>query len=262
MSGYINYVNSSLADVEESKSLYLFKQKIIGEMTKRANELIEKGVKDDNVITNIIISEYPDLKAGYWQEIATSNNKKKKIKYTKVGFLGVVGYILALVFVFLAVSFITSAWQKTWLIIVAGLLIPAGLLMIASAFKGKKGGIIQRAGIFFGVMLIVTVIFLLLLIVFGITKSWILFLLGIVAALIVDAGYTTACKEKVTYGTYILYLPVVAALIYVVGGIAGFIPWHPGWMLIVGSVIVDIVILIYKVMTSKKPEEEDLWKKG
>lgn len=262
MSGFINYVNESLAGIEESKSLYLFKQRIIDEMTKRANELIEKGIKDDNVITNIIMGEYPDLKAQYWQEVATSNNKKKKVKYTKVGFLGVAGYILALVFVFLGVSFMTSAWGSTWLIIVGGLLIPAGLLMIMYAFKGKKGGIAQRAGIFIGVMLIVTVLFLLMQVVLGISKSWILFLLGIVAALIVDAGYTTACKEKVTYGTYALYLPVIAALVYVIGGIAGFIPWHPGWMLIVGSVIVDIVILMYKVMTSKKSEEDDVWKKG
>ncbi len=262
MSGFIDYVNNSLADVENSKSLYLFKQKIIADMTKRANELIEKGVKDDKVITNIIIGEYPDLKARYWQEVATSNNKKKKVKYTKAGFLGVVGYVLALVFVFLGVSFLTSAWHITWLIIVGGLLVPAGLLMIMSAFKWKKGGIVQRFGIFLGVMLIVTVLFLIMQIGFGISKSWILFLLGIVAALVVDAGYATACKEKVTYGTYVLYLPIVAALVYVIGGIAKFIPWHPGWMLIIAAVIVDIVILMYKVLTSKKTEEDKTWKKG
>lgn len=252
MPGYIDYVNSSLSDIEDSKSLQLFKQRIIAEMTKRSADLIEKGVKDEQVVTNIIIGEYPDLKARYLQEIATKeNNRKKKVKNTKVGFLSVAGYVLALVFVYLSVSFLTTAWHETWLILVGGLLAPMGLLMISSAFKSRKGGIVQRAGIFFGVMLIVTVLFLFMIIVLGISKSWILFLLGIVAAMVVDAGYATACKEKVSYGTYILYLPAVATLVYVIGGIAKFIPWHPGWMLILAAVIADIFILIYKVITSK-----------
>lgn len=256
MSDYISYVDESLAGIENSKSLHLFKQKIIAEMTQRANDLIEKGVKDDKVVSNIIIGEYPDLKERYFNEIKSSKNKKDKVKYTKVGILGVMGYVLALVFVFLALSFLTSAWHITWLIIVGGLFIPSGLLMILSAFRGKKGGIAQRLGIFFGVMLIVTVLFLIMQVGLGFSKSWILFLLGVVAAIIVDAGYATACKDNVSYGTYVLYLPVIASSIYVVGGIAKIIPWHPGWMMIIAAVILDIVILMFKVLTSKKDDNE------
>lgn len=181
-----------------------------------------------------------------------NNNVNNKGRSLKIGFLGTVGYILLLVFVYLAVSFLTSAWGWTWLLLVGGLLVPAGLLMILSAFRGTKSGVLQRGGIFFGVMLIVTVLFLFMQIILGVSKSWVLFLLGIVAALLADAGYATARKEKVSYATYAAYIPIISTLIYVIGGLARAIPWHPGWMLILASIIVDIFILLFSVITSKK----------
>ena len=76
MANFIEYVDESLKNFPQTKSLYRFRQKTIAEMTERANELVSKGIKDENVITQLIISEYPNLSEEYGKTVGENIKKK------------------------------------------------------------------------------------------------------------------------------------------------------------------------------------------
>ncbi|MBQ8029141.1 MAG: hypothetical protein IJ262_07015 [Clostridia bacterium] len=266
MANYIDYVNESLGSMKETKSLYLFKQKTIEQMTKRANELVSKGIKDENVISQIIIEEYPDLVERYGREVGAKHAKNKKIKATKTVVLGSLTYALLLVFAYLALSFKTLMWGKTWILLVGGFVLPVAIAMLAGVFKSKKESTLSSAAsrvmLAGSIMLIATVLFLCLLLFTSVSNSWLVFLGAVVAVLVADAAFAAITKQKLSLVTYLLYIPAIAVLVYVILGLSGLLAWHPGWMVIVAAAIVDIVIIMLKVGKGKTDSEEEEWSKN
>lgn len=265
MSNFIQYIDDSLKTLPESKSLYRFKQNLIKEMSDRENELISSGLKDEKVISDLIISEYPDLKAQYAQIIKEKKKQAKKAKQSKLTVLGVMGYILTLTAVYLGVSFLSSAWGKTWLIMVGGifaLIIGITVLSIRkSAEKKNVFSLFSRIMLFISIMLVAVFIFLCSLILFNTAKTWIIFIAAVAAGLVADGIFAYITKQKFAIISYLLYIPAVAALSYVVMGLMGLIPWHPGWLIIVASLILDIAIIAVRISknTSSDSEEIDVW---
>ncbi|MBR5826610.1 MAG: hypothetical protein IKY78_05950 [Clostridia bacterium] len=137
---FTDYAENELKKLPNTKSAYLYKQEVIARMTARANELVESGLTDNKVINELIINEFSDIEKEYYERL----KKKKKAAKTKnkssLIALGIVGYVLLLVGAFLGVSFATGAWDKTWLIIVVGILgaVIAGLAGGCFALFAKK----------------------------------------------------------------------------------------------------------------------------
>lgn len=266
MAGFIEYVDKSLENLPDSKSLYQFKQKIIAEMTERANELVSKGIKDDNVINQLIISEYPNLAEEYGKLVGKMDARRTTARNVKAGFLGAVAYVLALVMTYLGVSFQTETWSKSWLILVIGLLLPLAFMMAVTAMKkrGKSKGftVVSRIMLAFAIMIGAVLLFLFLFFVGKVEKSWIIFLLAVPVTLVADAIYSITTKQKFALVNYLIYIPICASLLYVALGITGMLPWHPGWMMIVVAVIIDLVIAVVEVFSrSNRAQEEEIWKK-
>ena len=138
---FTDYAEKALKKLPNTKSAYLYKQEIIARMTARANELVESGLSDNNVINELIINEFSDIEKEYYERL---KNKKKQAKAKNKGslaVLGIIGYILILVGAFLGVSFFTGSWDKTWLIIVVGVpvaVIAALAVACLAAFAKKK----------------------------------------------------------------------------------------------------------------------------
>ncbi len=259
---FTEYIEKSFEGIKETPALYKFKQEKIAVMSERANALISSGLKDTNVLHSIIISENPDLKEEYKTLMKEKKAQSKKEKLRRVAILGALGYVLALIIAFLTVSFATGAWAKTWLIIVAGVLLPLGFgcILVTKMGIGKKGAfsVLSRLTLAGGLFIITTVIFLLLLILTDLPGTYAIYLFCVIAALIADAIYAKATKQKFAIVTYLIYIPIIATIAYVLLGFLGIIAWHPGWLIVVGSVLFDIVIVMAKVATGVKSDNEEL----
>lgn len=138
---FTDYAEKALKKLPNTKSAYLYKQEIIARMTARANELVESGLSDNKVINELIINEFSDVEKEYYERMKKKNKNKKSKNKSFLVALGIIGYVLLLVGAFLGISFVTGAWEKTWLIIVVGVLgaVIAGLAAgCLAAFAKKK----------------------------------------------------------------------------------------------------------------------------
>ena len=258
---FTDYAEQALQRLPNTKSAYLYKQEVIAKMTARANELIKSGLSDNNVINEIIINEFKDIEKEYYLNRQSRNKKAAKKRVASLSVLGVFGYTLLLVILYLAVSFVTGAWGKSWLILVAGILLPAAAGCIASAAKAGGKGIVRsfasRVLISCAIFIVATVSFLLLVIFTGVGKSWLIFLGAVVLCLIVDSAMAFACKQKSAIITLVLDIPAIGALLYVILGVLGAVPWHPGWVIILISIVFDIAVIAARIVSSSKKEVED-----
>ena len=264
---FTQYANKALENLPNTKAAYLYKQQVIAEMTKRANELIESGLKDNKVINELIISEFSDIEKGFYNQQEKQKSKNKKQKIGQMSVLGVLGYILALVVAYLGLSFVSGAWGTTWLLLVAGILLPvaAGMLFSVTKLTGKKTlyTATSRVMLIASVFIIATVIFLVSIILTDIRNTWLIFILAVAFSLLGDGLMATRAKQKSAIVSWMLYIPAIAAMVYVFLGITMSF-WHPGWLIIVIAVIIDIVILMKKVMSSQNKKEQEMnkpWEK-
>jgi len=137
---FTDYAEKALKKLPNTKSAYVYKQEIIARMTARANELVESGLSDNKVINELIINEFSDIEKEYYERLKKKKKNEKTKNKSSLVALGIIGYILLLVGAFLGISFFTGSWDKTWLIIVVGVLaaVIAGLAVVCLAAFAKK----------------------------------------------------------------------------------------------------------------------------
>ncbi len=265
MNNFIEYIEKSFENMKETESLYLYKQKLIAQMTERANELVAAGLKDDKIIAAIIMEEFPDLQQKYKATVKEKTVMSKKIRKGSLLAVGTMGGIFAALCLYLAVSFITGAWGKTWMLLVGGIF--AVLIFLFIALSGR---IIQKTGKFsllprllcaLAVIMIAIYMFLFTTVVIPVKGSWIIFILALPFAMILDMLLAYRFNKKTGIFSVIVYVPVIFTLVYVLFGIAQILPWHPGWILILLGILVDFVIVGARLAfgTKVKAEEEDRW---
>ncbi len=265
MKNFLEYVDKSFEGMKETESLYRYKQKLIAEMTERANELVAAGLKDDKIIAAIIMEEYPDLVGAYKAKMKEKATMSKKSRNGSLLAVGVLGGIFGVVCLYLAISFLTGAWGKTWMLLVGGIFAVLVLLFVALAGKltKKKGkfGFASRILSAAAVLLIAVYMFLFTTIIVPVPGSWIIFILAVPFAMIFDMLLSYKFNKKTGIFSILLYVPVIFTLFYVVLGIAKVLPWHPGWLLILFGVLVDIILVAVKLLfgTKVNVEEDDSW---
>lgn len=79
MEKFIDYIESQMSGVPDGPFLYKFKRKTLDEMNGRASEVEARGLRDKNVIDDLIISEHPDLKSDY-KKFALESKRKNTSK--------------------------------------------------------------------------------------------------------------------------------------------------------------------------------------
>lgn len=264
---FTDWAQQELASLPNTKSAYLYKQQVIARMTERANEIIGMGISDNKVINELVISEFKNIKQEYYNTVQQKKVKTKKKKIGQLSVLGVFGYILAVIIAFLAISFISGAWGKTWLIIVCGILLPvAGLMALSAGKLSDKKVIFNFASRFLmtgAIFIFATVIYLVSEFLTPMPKAWLIFLFAIPMSMAVDCAMAFAAKQKSAIISLVLYIPVIATLLYVILGIIGILPWHPGWILIVLSLVADLGVIAAKILKGSKEEEtEEEWEEN
>ena len=80
MNRFIDYIENSCANLKDNHMTYLYKKKILDQMTDRANEIIHAGLTDENVMTDLLKDEFGDLEAGY-KNFLTEEKKKRRISH-------------------------------------------------------------------------------------------------------------------------------------------------------------------------------------
>lgn len=268
MNSLSDYIELKFAGVKNSEDLNRYKSNMLSEMRSRANQLQSRGLTDQKVIYDLIAEEYPDPKSGFLNRQKKLGNKKKiraKALYSLA--FGVV-YILILTIIYLAYSFASDNWAKSWLIMVGGIF----LLIIASFFAFIKKALQKhmhktaRAFTAASAVLLTVFVFLCSQVLLHIGKSYLIFIAAAALMIASDMLLALVTKQKFAIINFLLGLPAVSALSYVTLALLGAVSWHPYWLIIVDAVIVDFIIIAVALLrNSKKHEEEerdDLWKEN
>ena len=267
MKDFIDYIEESCAGIEDGAVLYKFKRELLAEMTDRANEITHSGLKDEQVLCDLIKDEYPDI-CGDYNKYALKEKRKRraKLKRRLIAICSSAAAV-ALLTAFIVISVITRRWDVTWLIPVGGLFL--GIIyfthfVIRKLFKMRRLfhpiARILTAGC---VMLFTTFAFLFCLVMTSMPNSWAIFPMGVILMLVIDAILAHFTHQRLAVINYIIYIPFIAALLYVVLGAYYIVPWSPGWLIVVLGVPVDMIVMIATIIHNSKyiyrQEVEDVW---
>lgn len=255
----------SIAPTEQAMD---YREEILGTLLDRAQEYRIKGMEDDEMIYNLCIESLGDFRATLQDfEQRRELVKKKAAKNTAIS-LAVIGSVLLLTIVFLAVSFVTGAWGKTWLIEVCGILLfaIAGLIIPMPKLMQQGKTTLLKLIISGIVTLITVIIYLILLIMTNVNSSWLVFVampIAILGAIVVVSLFT---NSKAVIGELMGFIQTTSALLYVILAIRGVIQWSPYWLMPVGGAVLCIAVAViamlvyYKKKADKKiMTEEDYY---
>ena len=245
---FIDYIEESCKNIEDNHISYIFKKKLLDEMTQRANEITSAGLRDEKVIADLLADEFPDIEKQY-KEFEKAEKKKSRGKFWRVILaLGGVLYFFAIFATYFFVSGTTGEWGKSWLIIVGGIF---SMIIFYVSFLIKKlyhwhrflhplarvllAGCVMLASVF---------AFLFVLMMFDPGISWIIVILGIMAMLIADLVFAFVTKQKFRTVSLFVYMPVLATMLYIVLAGSGVITWLAGWPIIFVGFAVDVIIAL------------------
>ena len=253
MKNFIEYIESSCRSLGSGHSAYRYKKKILDEMTRRADDVTKSGLKDEKVLCDLITDEYRNPEADFkkWEK------KKRKEKFIRTGLpVGSVISLLLILISYFAVSFLTDAWEKTWLIIVGGVfaIIIFALSVAVSEICAMRRVFhpIARLLIIGNTVLFAVFVFLFLLMMIPEMTVWPILPGGIVLALIADIIFAFATKQKLRTVCVFIYMPVIATMMYVILAAYGVISWNTGWPVILLGLAIDVIYTLFIIMSNAK----------
>lgn len=252
----IQHIENSLRDIPYSPMLFSFKKHLLEEMQGKADDLIYAGLSNEKVLVDLLASEYGDLKEEYalFRDAQTKRNKEKK--FHKLSFIACAAAIPATILIYLAFSFITQAWHESWLIIVGGVFaVVIYLLSLAIRQLTAKKPVYQtvaRIMLAMCVALVGVYSYLFVLMLFPFTDCWVIVPFGVFFIYVADAIYAHVTNQPMRIINYLVYVPAAMPMVYVVLGGLHLIPWHPGWLLMPLSVVIDILIIASKLIEHSK----------
>ena len=257
MEAYINHIESQLKGERENKLLYEFKRQLLNDMNIRANELTHTGLNNPKVLSDLVISEHNDIKKEYKKFKLKKTEKKRKKRAIINNILFSIIFILATITAYLAISFSTMAWAKTWLILDGAFSIWIAFefsLLIHKTTKSSKKLLnpVARILLATNVMLITQFVFFFYLLILNMPKSWIIFIFGIILMILADALYTTITRQKLIIINYLFYILLASPMVYIIISAAGIVPWSIGWLIIPIAILIDLIIVTIKVIIHEK----------
>ena len=83
------------------------------------------------------------------------------------------------------------------------------------------------------VMVLTVAAFLFSLVMIGFLKSWVIVIAGVALIFVVDGIYMYRTKVRLAIINWLIYIPVVATMLYIILSGLGILAWNTGWMLII-----------------------------
>lgn len=268
MKDFIDYIESSLKDVPDSPILYRYKKQLLDKITSRADEITHSGLQNEKVLCDLICDEFGDLKSDY--KVFEADEKKKKHDKLMRKFIAANSVILFVIMllIYFALSFSTGRWDLTWLIIVGGVFALTIYLLhflIKRLFKMRRifhpfGRVLTAAC----VMMATVFAFLFCLMIVPMENAWTIVPGGVALMFIIDGILSVTTKQKMAFINWLIYVPAVSAMIYVILGAYSVVSWNTGWLIVIGGVVIDLLIAIGIIAANSKyiykQEAEDIWK--
>ncbi|MCR5042020.1 MAG: hypothetical protein K6C36_08000 [Clostridia bacterium] len=265
MDRFIDFINASLPDADGDAVLFKFKKKTYDEMLLRRDEAAGRGICNQKVIDDLIVSEYPDLRAEYAVFRNKEAQKNRDKRNAKLNALGSAIYILALILFYLLISFLTGSWGTTWAIIVDGILLWVDYLLLLGVIRVTKMKKIFH--IFARMMLAgLTIIFSVAVYIFVVAltdlpRSWVIVMFGLILMFVCDAAYALIARHRLAIFTCLTYVPVIAVFAFVIVGALGLLPWGVAWMIIPLSLVIDLIVIFISIAKNaiSKAEVTEEW---
>jgi hypothetical protein len=256
MKKIIDYIESSCKRLGDDRTVYLYKKKLLGQMSARAEEIAAAGLKDEAVLRDLIADEFGDLEAGYADFLADEKRNRRK-KMMKIGFpAGGFAFLLLILVTYFIASDATGDWGRTWLIIVGGIF---AMIIFYIGFAIRKLCSMRRIFhpvarvLLAGCVMLATVFsFLFFLMMFPAMTTWPIVLAGVILAFVADDVFAFATKQKFRTVSLFVSMPAISALLYVILAAYGFISWGGGWPVILLGVAADAVYIISVIMSNMK----------
>ena len=237
------YLEQQFRSIRPTMAAAEYREKVLKQLMDRAQELRIKGIDDEDLIYDMCIEELGDFQA----TLTAFDEQEHKIANTKrnalLGAVCGVGAVLALVIIYLLVSFfVPNSWGLTWLILVGGAflgVIALAVFMLVKLGKAKKY-LPMRLMPVVVIVLVCVYLFLLLQLVAHAEFAWITFLVMVIMIAAFDAVLAFLTDFKFRWVELPIAIEIVCVMIYVIVGVTvpGF--WHPGWLLCLGGVVAAI----------------------
>lgn len=241
-----NYLTNEFRGLPKSKEVSDFKEELLGALMEKAEELSNNGEENENEIFQVCIKSIN----GFKDTLKVLKGKPIIVKEAKRAiniFMYVLLYFLVVVGVYLAVSFSTNSWSRSWLIIVGGSFLFAIATNAFLSFKAfmKKKFVIGRISMIFALVFAVVGVYLGISFFYGMwAKTWLIMLWLPVAILVADTIALLFLKYyKAAFGEVLAILPMISVFIYLTLALFGVLAWHPFWLIILGGVFIDIAII-------------------
>ena len=266
MQQFIDYLDSSLPDKHNDKILYKFKRRLLDEMNERYLEVSRRGITNQKVITDLIISEHADIQKEYDKYYSGEMAKKKAQRRVLTRVIGSAIYFIAMIILFVVMNFYSI--PHTWLLLVDGFLLwicyilTLGVIKITS-FK-RIFHIFARLLLGFDVLIFSVAAFLFVQIGIGFSRGWVLIIAGIALIFVCDAAYAHFTKVRFAIIYYLTYIPIIATMLYIVLSALYILSWGTGWLLIILSLLVDVIIMYASVLSNRRYKQEviDTWQEN
>lgn len=257
MRDFIDYIEDSCRNLKDNHMSYLYKKSLLDRMTERANEITRAGLKSEKIISDLIADEFGDLEVGYPVFV---KEEKRRQRAQLLKFILPIGGLVAFVMIFVAyftVSRITLAWDKTWLIIVGGIF---AMIIFYLSFGIRRLCRMQRVFHPIARVLIVGCVMLFMVFVFLFwlmmlpeeVTTWPILPAGIILALISDLVFAYRTRQKLRTASLLVYMPVIATMIYIILAAYGIITWLGGWPVILLGLLADLIYIVAVIMGNMK----------
>lgn len=266
MKDFADYIESCLSTQGNGQTTFNFKKKLLDQMEERAKEIKKRGLNDENVIYDLILSENPKNKVlneyDKYLDMVKEKITRKRIPIISACYIGL------LLIAFLAVGFLFDLWHPGWLIFEFGIsaLIIGILMFVVSRLNKIKWYPLSRVIVAGSVMIAAQAIYLSVRVLTGIVDSYLIFLAAPALMFICDTVLATVTKQRFYLINYLITIPVVSVFLYAILGLIGAVSWHPGWLIIIGGFAADILVVLgviqYNKIYSYKPEVDDSWKEN
>lgn len=258
------YLEEQFREIAPTKAAMQYRISVLQKMLDRAQELRIKGMNDEDLIYNTVISELGNFSDTLHE---FENKLVKRTVNRRLALIGIIfsiSWTLALVLSFLIVGFVTHIWHPTWLIIVGGLLLAGAASLSALAARQQKRGHFLALRVTVGgiIVLLSVFIFLMLQLVGKLPLSYLTFLAMVAVIPVSDSVIAFVSGSKAKWIELPLSVEAVCVMLYVILGISlsakGVYIWHPGWIMCLGGVVVAIVELIVLIAKHTNKHEKEV----
>lgn len=261
MKEIMDYVNNSLNSLPEDKHLYAFKKKLVAEITERANDITHTGISDDKVIYDIIAGEHPNIEIEFREYKGEIDKRRKRKSDFRKTVLGSAGYFLAVLIIFLVVSFMGQGWRRSWVFLVNGFsLYIAYMAMNAVSLLSDRSSRfrpVSRILLAVAVFSFALPVFLIFAFLLKAPHSWLVFIAAVLIMFTVDGIFIENQKLRFAIFFHLAYIPPAMTMFYIFFAVLKVIPWHPGWIMIPLSFLIIIAVILYRLSIHNKHKYTD-----